>query len=277
MKAADESLRQVREQAAAAQVQEDAARTRLAQARRLRLFWQELLALITAGQPAGALLLLRREADVLLQQSPDAIPVGLLDAVVASVEQQARVQAASFQRTFPAAMQAAGVLLDSTSRHPRYTVRDGFLHVEVDEPRLTATVRPRDGAEIVLGMDVAPLVDVIRGEVQRLFARSLDYDDFLRRLWLAHQALLLEDGRVVGEALPLRRVLARLGREAQPYPADEFNVDLARLVQSEDTVVEAHRLQLHPTRRTRQGMLLHGLEAGGYAGFISFGQEEAGC
>jgi hypothetical protein len=174
-------------------------------------------------------------------------------------------------------LQAAGVLLDSTSRHPRYTVHEGFLHVEVDDQRLTATVRPRDGAEIVLGLDAAALVDVIRSEAQRLFARPLDHDDFLYRLWVAYQALLLEEERVVGDALPLRRLLARLGREGQPVSADEFNVDLARLVQSEHTVVEGHRLQLHPTRRTRQGMLLHGLEAGGYAGFISFGQEEAGC
>ncbi|MGI8915411.1 MAG: hypothetical protein ACR2JY_16780 [Chloroflexota bacterium] len=274
MAAADESLRQVREQAATAQAQEEAARSRLALARRARAFWEELLTLLDAGQPAGALLVLRREADAVPQQGPDSIPMGLLEGIVNRVEQQARAQAAGFQRTFPTALQAAGVALDATSRHPRYTVHSGFLHVEVDDQLLTATVQPRDGTVILLGMDLEPLVLTIRREAQRLFDRHLDYDAFLRRLWTAYQALVQAEGRAPGDALPLRRVLAHLDRDARPYAADECNVDLARLVQSDHTLFEGNRLQLHPTRRAKQGVLLWGLEQGGSAGFISFGQED---
>jgi hypothetical protein len=277
MEASDQPLGLIREQAAAAQAREEAARKRLAQARRWRVFWQDLLTLLDAGQPAGALLLLRREADVLQRQVDDPLPAALLAGVDAGVDQQARAQAAGFEGAFPAALEAGGVTLDATSRHPRYTLGNGFLHVEVDEQQLTAAVRPRDGAEIVLGMDVEPLVETIRREAHRLFERDLDHDAFLRRLWTAYQTVLRDEGRALGEALPLRRIFARLASEAQPYAADEFNIDLARLVRSDHTLLDGHRLQLHPTRRAKQGMLLWGLEQGGYAGFISFGQEGEAC
>lgn len=277
MEAADEPLRLVREQAATAQVQEEAARQQLAAARHWRAFWQDLLTLLAAGQPAGALLLLRREADAGHQPADNTKATGLLDGISANIEQQARAKAAGFQRAFPAALHAAGVELDATSRHPLYTVRSGFLHVEVDEQQFTATVQPRDGAAILQGMDLEPLVETIRREAQRLFERQPDHAAFLRRLWAAYQVLLQEESRAQGDALPLRRVLARLDREARPSAADECNVDLARLVQSDHTLFEGHRLQLHPTRRAKQGMLLWGLEQGGYAGFISFGQEGEGC
>ena len=277
MEAADQPQRLVREQAAAAQVQEEAARQQLAAARHWRAFWQDLLTLLAAGQPAGALLLLRREADAWQQPGETTTATGLLTSIRSTIEQQARAQAAGFQRSFPAALQAAGVALDATSRHPRYTVHSGFVHVDVDEQQLTATVQPRDGAAIMLGMDVEPVVETIRREAQRLFDRHPDHTAVLRRLWTAYQALLQEEGRALGDALPLRRICAHLAREAHPYAADEFNIDLARLVQSDHTLFEGHRLQLHPTRRSRQGILLWGLEQGGYAGFISFGQEGEGC
>ena len=58
------------------------------------------------------------------------------------------------------------------------------------------------------------------------------------------------------------------------FAADEFNVDLSRLVQRGDLAVEGKRVQLNHTRDRRQGMLLHGLESGGYVGFISFKTEK---
>jgi hypothetical protein len=270
------SLRLVRAQAAAAQTQEAAVRKQLAGARRWRTFWQELLAKLDAEQPASALLLLRREETALRCQGDALIPSASLDALIASLDQQARAAAAQFQQTFPAAILAAGLTPDANSRYPRFTLCQGFLHVGVDDDQLTATVRPRDGVEILLGLDIALLLDTIRHEIGRLFDRPLDAGVFLSRLRLAYAAHLTEDERCVGEALPLRRLLARLNQDGKPYPADEFNIDLAQLVRSGHTSIDGQRLQLHHTRRTKQGMLLAGLEQGGYVGFISFGQEGTG-
>lgn len=271
-----EALRLVREQAAAAQAQEETARKRLAGARQWRAFWQDLLAKLDAGQPASALLLLRREAEALRCPGDAAISAATLDELMATLAQQTRAATATFQQEFPAAMLAAGLALDENARYPRYTVCQGFLHIDIDEEHLIASVRPRDGATIQLGLDVAPLLDTIRHEVARLFDRPLDHDAFLRRLWGAYTALLEEDGRSVGEALPLRRLLARLNRDGKPNRPDAFNIDLARLVQLGHTTVDGRQLRLHHTRRTKQGMLLHGLEQGGFAGFISFEPEATG-
>lgn len=274
---ADEYRRQIRQFVATAQAEEEAARRQLTAARRRRSFWARLLATLDAGHPAAALLSLRREAATsAIGQEPDAA-AGLLETVRAGVERQARAQAISFQRDFPAAVRAAGLAVDVVSRHPCYTVLDGFMRVTVDDDAFTARVAPRDGEEVVLGMDVVPLVEAVRREAARLLQRTFDPDVFLRRLRTAYEAERQEEERAAGEALPLRRVVARLSKEVRPFAADEFNIDLARLLRSGHTLVDGHRLHVQQTRHAKQGMLLYGLEHGGYTGFISFEREEGAC
>lgn len=267
-----EGLRVVREQAAAAQAQEDAARQRLAQARRRRAFWSRLQTQLDEDRPAAALRMLRREA-------PEAgeADAPLLATISALVEQAARERVVHLERDLPVALQAIGLELDASSRHPRYTLRDGFLQVVVDDAALTATVTPRDGVELVVGLDVQPLADTVRREVARLFERSLDRPAFLRCVFQAYEALCREDARSLGESLPLRRIVTRLGKDTRGFAADEFNVDLARLVQAGDTLIDGHRLVLQHTRHTKQGLLLYSMEYGGYVGFLSFQREEAPC
>jgi len=72
----------------------------------------------------------------------------------------------------------------------------------------------------------------------------------------------------------LRRLTNRLAKNLNRFAADEFNVDLAQLVKSGSLVIDGRRMHLNHTRQIRQGMLLHGLEEGGYVGFISFKKEE---
>jgi hypothetical protein len=280
-----EYLGQVRQQVATAQAEEEAARRQLTAARRRRNFWERLLATLEADRPAAALLALRREAATsavgeapmsAVGQESDT-DAGLLETVQAGIERQARVRAATFQRDFPAAMRAAGLTVDIVSRHPSYTVLDGFLRVTVDDDALTARVAPRDGEEVVLGMDVAPLAEAVRREAARLLQRTFDPDVFLRRLRASYEAERQEEARAAGEALPLRRIVARLSKEVRPFAADEFNIDLARLIRSGQTLVDGYRLRVQQTRYAKQGMLLYGLEQGGYTGFISFEREGGEC
>src|SRR5205814_1154830 len=98
----------------------------------------------------------------------------------------------------------------------------------------------------------------------------------LRSLHTAYAAVLRAEERPDGDELPLRRVTNRLAKNLNRFAADEFNVDLSRLVQRGDLVIEGKRLHLNHTRDQRQGMLLHGLESGGYVGFISFKTEKQG-
>jgi len=107
-------------------------------------------------------------------------------------------------------------------------------------------------------------------EDRRLFERDFDSDKVLKSLLTAYQAALREDSRDVGEDVPLRRVIHRMGKNLARFALDEFNVDLAQAVKQNKTVVEGHRLHLGHTRNTRQGMLLYELEGSGYVGFIAF-------
>jgi hypothetical protein len=79
-----------------------------------------------------------------------------------------------------------------------------------------------------------------------------------------------EEGRSPGDNIPLRQVTNRLSKNLNKFSADEFNVDLADVVKRNLLEINDHRIELVQTRFPRQGMLLHGLEDGGYLGFISF-------
>ena len=176
----------------------------------------------------------------------------------------------SFGRSFPEAVRRAGLVIDSSSRHPRYTFRNGFLRLELDEKRLVAKVQSREAEEKEYGLDLELLVRVLQEEISRLFERDFKPEPFLRSLYTAYSAVLRADGLAEGTEVPIRRVTHRLAKNLNRFSGDEFNVDLARAMKSGHTTVDGHKLHLNHTRNIRQGMLPHGLEQGGYVGFISF-------
>ena len=180
-----------------------------------------------------------------------------------------------FDRLFPDAAQLAHIDIDSTSRHPRYTVKQGFIQVEVDERSYSATITPRDGKSIELGLDVYAIVERLESEIDRLFGRKADHSRFLRTLFNAYSAVIRSDAdRQDGDEVSLRRVMNRLDKNLKKsLSPDEFNVDLSEIIRSGHLEIAGHRIQLNHTRIPRQGMLLHGLEEGGYQGFISFKKE----
>lgn len=186
----------------------------------------------------------------------------------ASVE-EARTALKKFPFDFDRECKAAGIGLDRTSRHPRYTIRN-FIVIEVDEARLNARVTPRDGNAVNVPTDVPAIVDLLRREYRRLFEREFDGQKLLKSLFTAYQAVIREDSREIGEDVSSRRVIHRMGKNLANFSLDEFNVDLARAIKENKTSFEDYSLRLGHTRNTRQGMLLHELEGSGYVGFISF-------
>jgi hypothetical protein len=192
-----------------------------------------------------------------------------LEKLQTTAEQEARTALKRFPADLDSACAAAGVPLDRTSRHPRYTIRN-FIVVEIDEAKLSARVTPRDGTPATIPADIPAVVEHLAREHRRLFGRDFDSDKFLKSLLTAYQAALREDDRDVGEDVPLRRVIHRMAKNLARFALDEFNVDLAHAVKDNKSVVEGHRLHLGHTRNTRQGMLLYELEGSGYVGFIAF-------
>lgn len=261
-------------EAARAQQQVEQARVRLEHAEHARRFWDDLLTSLRHGHVAHALLILRREGDFIREaRGTDDAVVQRLRAMYGELQTSARVSATNVARDLPSAARSAGIEIDSTSRHPTYTFNQGFLRLELDERNLTAKVAPRDGNAIEIGLDVDHIVETVRSQQSRLFERSLDADVVLRSIYTAYTAVLRAERKAEGYELPLRRVMSRLAKNLNRFAADEFNVDLSRLVQRGDLTVDGKRLHLNHTRDRRQGILLHGLESGGYVGFISFKTE----
>lgn len=267
-------IEQIRQKAAWARKQEEAARERLQQAERARQFWESLEAHLSAGHSAHVLLLLRQADGYVRHLKAASDPISsVIEDIRGSVERHARESASAFGREFPDQVRKAGLEIDSTSRHPRYTLRQGFLRVEIDDRDYTARIIPRDGEETVMGMDVVPLVQKIKAEITRIFDRPFQPDALLKSIYTAYVAALRAEGRQEGEEVPLRRVTNRLAKNLNRFAGDEFNVDLARLIKSGHLTINNMRMHLNHTRNQKQGMLLHGLEEGGYVGFVSFRKE----
>ncbi len=267
-------VKQIRQKAAWARKQEEVARERFQQAERARQFWESLATHLSAGHSAHVLLLLRQADGYVRHLKATSDPISSeLEDIRRSAERHARESASAFGREFPDLVRKAGLEIDSTSRHPRYTLKQGFLRVEIDDRDYTARIIPRDGEETVMGMDVVPLVEKIKAEITRIFDRQFQPDALLKSIYTAYIAALRAEGRQEGEEVPLRRVTSRLAKNLKRFAADEFNVDLARLIKSGQLTINNKRMHLNHTRNQRQGMLLHGLEEGGYLGFLSFRKE----
>lgn len=262
-------------QAALARAETERARAALEAANRAESFWTELVGHVVRNELGSVLLHLNRSGEFLQSlRTGDDQTLEQLDQLRNSAAASARGTASRFGRLFPASARNAGLRIDPSSRHPKYTFYNGFVRLELDEKKLVAKLQSREGEQVEYGLDLDLIIAALKAEISRIFERDLNPESFLRSLHKAYTAVLRSDKLSDGTEVPIRRVSNRLGKNLSRFSTDEFNVDLARVVQSGHTSVEGRQLHLNHTRNTRQGMLLHGLEQGGYVGFISFKTEE---
>lgn len=254
--------------------QEASLRQQIKQVRAVRRILDKLRDPLQQGHFAHTLLVLRKNAKFMHElQASEAAVAPALQRLCDQLQQDIRSSAANIAHEFPAALHSHAIKIDSTSRHPIYTFNEGFLRVELDDKDATATITPRDGKKIVVGLDVDLVVETLRAEKSRLFHRQINSQSFLRSVLKSYTAILRAEQLPAGDAVPLRSVVNRLATNRKHFSADEFNIDLAELVQQNNMLVDGKRIKLNHTRDSRKGMLLHGLESGGYMGFISFKPE----
>ncbi len=254
---------------------ERAARAELRDARRERAFWEELRSRMTRGHVASALLLLRTAG--MLTGQPVWIhheAAAWLRTLAAKLDQGARNAMMTFPSAFPDAAAMGDLVLDRTSRYPDYTLKDGFVRVDVDELQASVTISPRDGTPLTVGADVDVVVQTLRDEVGRIFARPCDHAAFLRDVFAEYNSIQQDRRHTNGAAVAARDIAYGLGRRQRGYTADMFNVDLARILRSGEVTCAGRRLVCHHTRDVEHGMLLHGFEHGGYVGSLTFSGEE---
>jgi hypothetical protein len=164
----------------------------------------------------------------------------------------------------PARLAAVGLQLDSTSRHPRYTVHRQLISLTVDSSNYEAVLRVRHGAKRTLPLNLGTIADALAGESRRLFDRPFDAVATLKRISDAFERSLSASGKASGP-VKYRDLVAHLA-EDQGFAEDEFVVDLSRLVRGQ--YGGGKHVRLLPTKEPKNGVLVPGLEDRGYFGFL---------
>lgn len=168
------------------------------------------------------------------------------------------------------ACRSAGLLLDATSRHPRYTLARGFLSLEISEKVMTARLSCYEGRLFEIPADVAPVVEAIQKEHKRLFGRRFDGNKFLRILRTQYKTSLKKDKKADGSSIPIRSITKSLARKVKGFRTDEFIIDLSKLAEEGPFDIEGRRLDLQQTKDTNKGILLYGAASRGYIGYLVF-------
>jgi hypothetical protein len=187
-----------------------------------------------------------------------------IEALAAELRALAEATVDDLPRTFPAEIQTAGLTLDPSSRHPKYTLLDEFIEVRFNKAKLESTVLPRDGRKIVLGIEPKTVVARLASEVDRLTGRPFEPRTFLSMLSNAYRAVSAEVGAGSGENIPLKQLVAELAKD-KDFRADEFNVDLSRFVRDKES---SGKVSLDNARDAKNGVLLWELDERGYYGYI---------
>ncbi len=160
--------------------------------------------------------------------------------------------------------------LDSSSRHPRYTFAEGFFTLQVDDARAEVVLRNYESEVVHIPADVEAVLDVVDAERRRIFDRAFDGRRFLEKIRRHYLTVLTRESGKDGDPLPIRRITQRLGKNEKGFRTDEFAADLARLIRDGPHEIDGRTLELQHTKDDHQGMLLPGLAARGFFGFLLF-------
>lgn len=234
----------------------------------LAQFLDRLSGHLSRGESSEALRLANasdKQRQILEARSPDFAK--RLRCAILDLQDTVATQFSDLLRSFPDGAREAGLKLDASSRHPNYSLAQGFIRVEFDKSRLETRVLPRDGKKNVLGIDVPVVTKLLASEFTRLFLAHGDPNDFAKELVDAYKTAITEAG-CPGDNLEIRSVTSVMSRQ-KTFNADEFNVNLSLLVRSK--LAAELGLRLDHTRQTKNGILLWQLDDRGYVGYISLG------
>ena len=160
------------------------------------------------------------------------------------------------------------------SRHPNYYFGDdGLIEVRISDQRAMARVATREGKLTDIPVDAAAIVERVKQEVSRLFEREFKGDVFLSHLRDAYLSAAKAHGAKDGEPVPIRAVFTSMStgsKGKKPYKADEFLVDLSRLLAQGPGEISGRHFELQQTKDTNEGMLLLGAAGRGMVNLLIF-------
>jgi len=236
-----------------------------------KLFWEKYLKYLNEEWPLHMLDLIEKEAfrlKKLRERNHPAIPL------IEESFHMAKEDATRIFRRYPSlledACRDAGLCLDSSSRHPRYSMKQGFFNLEIDEGKRIAKISDYEGRLVELPADINAVIERVKQEHDRIFCRKFDGEKFLKQLRNQYKAIIKKDGLTDSESVPIRQITRRMGKNIKGFRSDEFLIDLSRLAEKGPYEIDNKKLDLQQTKDTNQGMLLHGAEKRGYIGYILF-------
>jgi hypothetical protein len=260
-----------RDQLGIAQERARIAKTTLHEAEQVEKVWEAFVQFASRGWYIHILNLLNRHVSIfqyLNTENPDKF------LVIERTHSMAKEEAKNIIRRYPEllemAFKNADPPLDSSSRHPRYTLENGFFRLEIDEQRYVARLSDHEGKLAELPADINAVVEKMRQEHKRIFGRPFDGNKFIKHLRKEYLAIVKKDKQQDGASIPIRRITHRLGKNVKGFRTDEFLIDLSKLAQEGPFEIDGKRLDLQQTKDTKEGMLLYGATGRGYIGFIIF-------
>lgn len=225
--------------------------------------WRKLLDAVAGAadeRPAWTAAALSRAQSLIKDHETEyGDAVAALRALWQDCQQRAKAAVADSVRTFPDGAETAGLKLDSSSRHPRYSFDSHAIDVELVERELVARIDVRHGERVKEPLDVPSVVDRVLAEHRRLFERPWKAEEFLTQLYEAYQR-----HQHASEGVSLRQLATTMAGKGKRVRLDEFAVDLGRLVRDPAILTSPVKITTNQTRDTEHGLLLHGLEHGGY-------------
>lgn len=85
-------------------------------------------------------------------------------------------------KTLPEALDSVGLPVDGTSKFPKFTIRENYIKIEINERSFKASITPTNGKTIEVNADVPSIVKIVVAEDQRLFSKDFDSNTFVHCL-----------------------------------------------------------------------------------------------
>lgn len=263
-------LDQIRELHKTAKVEAQRLKAEAEQAAKTERIWEEFEQFLAKGWALHVLALIEKE-ELLRKMRAEHNSVNL---DIEEIKRIAEEESERILRRYPALLERAcsnnGLILDSNSPHPKYSLEKGFFRLEIDEKKRMARFFDHEGKLAELPADIQAVVETIQREYQRVFGRPFNGPKFLRVLRKQYTAILKREKQSDGASVPIRQITKRLGKNVKGFRTDEFLVDLSRLAEKGPLEIDGRRLELQQTKDTNKGMLLYGPAGRGYIGFIVF-------
>lgn len=157
------------------------------------------------------------------------------------------------------------------SRHPKYYFDQTFLCLKIDERKRRARLTTRNDDKLGdIPCDILAVESLLRDAHRRLFERPFDGDRFLSELRDSYMKLVSAEKKRDGDHVSLRAIMKAASERDRKFRADEFVVDLSRLVERGPDTTRGFKFQLQQSKDTEEGILLWGASARGMVNLITF-------